>query len=175
MQTVTDTTTRSWLSWSVWTDWRALKFELVHDRAFSGAALYHTCASWASTITWPYPCFTQEVFCLCPVNKMTYLGPNAMLLMFYHARLLGDQCVLEITNDVSIFLFVVIFFLNLLSSKLKKLFLAALLPQGVTTAVQVWCGRGLQWRPFLKQLELNQWPFISQVNVLTTKTPKVNS
>lgn len=41
---------------------------------------------------------------------MTYLGPNAMLLMFYHVRLLGDQCVLEITNDVSIFLFVVFFF-----------------------------------------------------------------
>lgn len=41
-------------------------------------------------------------------KKMTYLGPNAMLLKFYHVRPLGDQCVLEITNDVSIFLFVVI-------------------------------------------------------------------
>lgn len=42
---------------------------------------------------------------------MTYLGPNAMLLKFYHVRPLGDQCALEITIDVSIFLFVVIFFL----------------------------------------------------------------
>lgn len=50
------------------------------------------------------PCF----FCLRPgQKKMTYLGPNAMLLKFYHVRPLGDQCVLEITNDVSIFLFVV--------------------------------------------------------------------
>lgn len=68
---------------------------------------------------------------------MTYLSPNAMLLMFYHVRLLGDQCVLEITNDVSIFLFVVIFFKIYFHLNLKKLFLAALLLQGVTTAVQV--------------------------------------